>query len=77
MEKMEMKTKMIAAALLVSVLAALYAHAGEQRDFPTTRFYTKDGSSAGSATTYSGGVTKFYSKDGRLMGTAIKQGNKR
>jgi hypothetical protein len=42
-------------------------------EFPTVRFYTPDGKSAGSATTYSGGQTKIYDERGRLVGTAVKE----
>ena len=41
-----------------------------QRDAPTVRFYTPDGKSAGSATTY-GTETKIYAPDGRLIATRI------
>jgi hypothetical protein len=63
-------TYTIIAGLIVAliVFAALItgASAGStvQRDAPTTRFYTPDGRSAGSATTY-GNTTKFYGPDGR------------
>lgn len=66
----------ITVAMAVMVLASP-AHAGSQRDFPTTRFYTANGSSAGTATTY-GNTTKFYAPNGSLLGTATTtKGNKR
>ena len=47
------------------------AHAGSttQHDAPTTRFYTPDGKSAGTASTY-GNTTTFYGADGRVTGRA-------
>ena len=59
---------------LAIVISALSANAGEsttQRDGPTTRFYTPDGKSAGSASTY-GNTTKFYGPDGKLTGSATR-----
>ena len=65
----------ILAAMLITVLAAVVspAHAGStvQRDAPTTRFYTPDGKSAGTASTY-GNTTKFYGPDGKLTGSATR-----
>ena len=61
--------------LIMTVLAliawALHAYAGSttQRDAPTTRFYTPDGKSAGTASTH-GNTTKFYAPDGKLVGSA-------
>jgi hypothetical protein len=42
-----------------------------QRDAPTTRFYTPDGKSAGTASTY-GNTTKYYAPDGKLTGSATR-----
>jgi hypothetical protein len=42
-------------------------------EFPTVRFYTPDGKSVGSATTYSGDQTKIYDERGRLVGTAARR----
>jgi hypothetical protein len=63
----------ILAAMLITALAAIVSHADSttQRDAPTTRFYTPDGKSAGSATTY-GNTTKFYAPDGRSLGSATR-----
>jgi hypothetical protein len=60
-----------------SILVALVfiAASTAQRDFPTTRFYTPDGKSAGSATTY-GDTTKFYDSRGNLIGTSRKENKK-
>jgi hypothetical protein len=60
--------------LLVLALSATTAHAEStvQRDQPTTRFYTADGKSAGSATTYSGGQTNIYAPDGKHIGTTVR-----
>jgi hypothetical protein len=65
--------QVVAFILLVLWSAAGYSEplsrSTMQHDAPTTRFYTSDGKSAGSATTY-GNVTKFYGADGRLVGSA-------
>jgi hypothetical protein len=65
----------ILAAALITALAPVPAHAQSttQRDAPTTRFYTPDGKSAGTASTY-GNTTKFYAPDGKLIGSATRQG---
>ena len=65
----------ILAAALITALAPAPALAGStvQRDAPTVRFYTPDGRSAGSATTY-GNTTTFYGADGRVVGRATRQG---
>jgi hypothetical protein len=57
-------------AVAVLVAWTSLAHAG---DFPTVRFYTPNGKSVGSATTYSGGQTKIYDERGRLVGTAVRR----
>ena len=60
-------------------LSTLVVHAGEstmQRDAPTTRFYTPDGKSAGTASTY-GNTTKLYAPDGRLVGSATHNSGRR
>jgi hypothetical protein len=61
------------AALIV--FACMISEAGAQsttqRDAPTVRFYTSDGKSAGSASTY-GNTTKFYAPDGKLTGRATR-----
>ena len=63
-------TKTILILLLaISLPSAAHAKSTAQRDAPTVRFYTRDGKSAGSATT-NGTTTKFYAPDGRLVGTA-------
>jgi hypothetical protein len=49
----------------------LIQHSTTQRDAPTTRFYTPDGKSAGSATTY-GNTTTFYGPDGRVTDRATR-----
>jgi hypothetical protein len=64
-----MKILTLAFVFLGSVVTtAPGADSTAQRDAPTTRFYTPDGKSAGSATTY-GNTTKFYAPDGRLLGS--------
>jgi preprotein translocase subunit SecG len=58
--------------VLASILVVAYAYGAEsttQRDAPTTRFYTPDGKSAGTASTH-GNTTKFYAPDGKLVGSA-------
>ena len=47
-----------------------------QCDAPTTRLYTPDGRSAGSATTY-GNTTRFYDSRGNSVGTATTNGGRR
>lgn len=66
--------------VLASILVVAYAFGAEagsttQRDAPTTRFYTPDGKSAGTASTY-GNTTKFYAPDGKLVGSATRQGQR-
>jgi hypothetical protein len=67
----------VVTALIVALIifAAMVTGAGAgstvQRDAPTTRFYTPDGKSAGSATTY-GNTTKFYAPDGKVVGSATR-----
>ena len=53
----------------VGLTLAAPAESTVRRDAPTTRLYTSDGKSAGSASTY-GTTTKFYAPDGRLVGSA-------
>ena len=57
--------------LIMIIASGTRASAGSttQRDAPTTRFYTPDGKSAGTASTY-GNTTKFYAPDGKLVGSA-------
>jgi hypothetical protein len=57
--------------LFILIMSAMAANAGStvQRDAPTTRFYTPDGRSAGTASTY-GNTTRFYGPDGRSLGSA-------
>jgi len=62
-------TKLLTAAIILVIMISL-AHGQTQRDAPTVRFYTPDGKSAGSATTY-GTETKIYAPDGRLIATRI------
>jgi hypothetical protein len=52
-----------------------HAQSTTQRDAPTTRFYTPNGSSAGSATTY-GNTTTFYGANGGVTGRATRQGQR-
>jgi hypothetical protein len=59
-------------ALVALWISAVRAESTVQRDAPTVRFYTADGKSAGSATTY-GNQTKVYSPDGKHVGTAVRQ----
>ena len=59
----------IATGMALSVTAAHCAESTMQRDAPTTRFYTPDGKSAGTASTY-GNTTKFYAPNGSLVGSA-------
>ena len=64
--------------LTVLLVVSTVAQAGStvQRDAPTTRFYTPDGRSAGTASTY-GNTTKFYAPDGHLVGSATTNGARR
>jgi hypothetical protein len=57
--------------LLVAVVT--WASPAHGSDFPTVRFYDKNGRSVGTATTYSGGQTKVYDERGRLVGTAARR----
>jgi hypothetical protein len=67
-----MKILSLAFVFLGSVAtAAAGADSTTQRDAPTARFYTPDGKSAGTATTY-GDSTKFYAPDGRLLGSTTR-----
>ena len=61
------------AALILSIcmITTAGAESTMQRDAPTVRFYTSDGKSAGSASTY-GNTTKFYAPDGKLTGSATR-----
>jgi hypothetical protein len=58
--------------LVVALSISWRSHGETQRDFPTTKFYTKDGRLAGSSTTYSGGITKFYNANGEHVGTTVR-----
>ena len=60
-------------AMMWALVLLSPAHAGSttQRDAPTVRFYTPDGKSAGTASTY-GNTTKFYAPDGKLTGSATR-----
>ena len=69
-----MKTMMIAIALIAAASPA-FAQSTTQRDAPTVRFYTPDGKSAVSASTY-GNTTTFYGADGRVTGRATRQGQR-
>lgn len=65
-------------AALMLVLIATYAVGAEstaQHDAPTARFYTPDGRSAGTASTY-GNTTRFYAPNGQLTGTVTHNGRK-
>jgi hypothetical protein len=63
-----MSTKLLIAVVLIAAASPALAGSATQRDAPTTRFYTPDGRSVGSATTY-GNQTRFYGPDGRSLGT--------
>jgi hypothetical protein len=62
---------LIAIALIAALATPALAGSTTQRDAPTTRFYTPDGRSAGSATTY-GNTATFYGADGRVTGHATR-----
>jgi hypothetical protein len=61
--------RLLLALVLIATVDPAFAGSTTQKDFPTIRFYTPDGKSAGTATTY-GNVTKFYAPNGRLTGSA-------
>jgi hypothetical protein len=65
-------TGLIAALIVFAcMISDASAQSTTQRDAPTTRFYTPDGKSAGTASTY-GNTTKFYAPDGKLTGSATR-----
>ena len=67
---------LITALVLLACGSHAHAQSTTQRDAPTTRFYTPNGSSAGSATTY-GNTTRFYDSRGNSVGTATTNGGRR
>jgi hypothetical protein len=73
--EMMIVTGLIIALIVVASLSPALAGSTVQRDAPTTRFYTPDGKSAGTASTY-GNTTKFYAPDGKLVGSATRQGGR-
>jgi hypothetical protein len=66
---------LITALVLFAWASPALAGSTTQRDAPTTRFYTPDGKSAGTAST-SGNTAKFYAPDGKLVGSATRQGQR-
>jgi hypothetical protein len=67
---------LITAIALIVVAAPAFAQSTTQRDAPTVRFYTPDGKSAGTASTY-GNQTKFYDAKGNLTGTATNNSGRK
>jgi hypothetical protein len=64
--------KILIAIALIAAASPALAQSTTQRDAPTTRFYTPDGRSAGSATTY-GNTRTFYDARGNVTGRAYNQ----
>jgi hypothetical protein len=62
--------KILIAIALIAAASPALAQSTTQRDAPTTRFYTPDSRSAGSATTYGG---PFYDARGNVTGRAYNQ----
>ena len=65
MKPLKVSKLLLGLGLGVMLTIAARAESTLQRDAPTTRFYTRDGKSAGTASTYDN-TTKFYAPDGRL-----------